>query len=50
MRFPDTAYTTRPWRIHEITPGFRRARADKRTAHAELGWRIPEPGSERFSA
>ena len=23
MRLPDSAHTSRPWRIHELTPDFR---------------------------
>ena len=34
MRLPRTAYTTRPWRIHEITTDFR----------IEDVWALPTPG------
>src|SRR5919109_2551810 len=34
MRLPDTAHTSRPWRIHEITPDFR----------LEDVWALPTPG------
>ncbi|MFF2554136.1 DUF2867 domain-containing protein [Nocardia sp. NPDC058058] len=34
MRLPDTAYTTRPWRIHEIANDFR----------LEDVWVLPTPG------
>jgi Protein of unknown function (DUF2867) len=34
MRLPDTAHTSRPWRIHEITPDFR----------VEDVWALPTPG------
>ena len=34
MRLPDTAHTSRPWRIHEITPDFR----------LEDVWTLPTPG------
>src|SRR3954451_10819441 len=33
-RFPDTAHTSRPWRIHELTPDFR----------LEDVWALPTPG------
>jgi hypothetical protein len=34
MRLPRTAHTTRPWRIHELTPDFR----------VEDVWSLPTPG------
>jgi hypothetical protein len=34
MRLPDTAHTTRPWRIHEIAPDFA----------VEDVWALPTPG------
>ncbi|MBT2552786.1 DUF2867 domain-containing protein [Arthrobacter sp. ISL-5] len=34
MKLPKTAHTTRPWRIHEITPDFR----------LEDVWALPTPG------
>lgn len=34
MRLPGTAHTSRPWRIHELTPDFR----------LEDVWRLPTPG------
>ena len=34
MRLPDTAHTSRPWRIHELTVGFR----------LEDVWALPTPG------
>jgi hypothetical protein len=34
MRLPDTAHTARPWRIHELTAGFR----------VEDVWALPTPG------
>ena len=34
MRLPNTAHTTRPWRIHELTRGFR----------LEDVWALPTPG------
>ena len=34
MRLPNTAHTSRPWRIHEITPDFR----------LEDVWALPTPG------
>jgi hypothetical protein len=34
MKLPDTAHTSRPWRIHEITPDFR----------LEDVWALPTPG------
>jgi uncharacterized protein DUF2867 len=34
MRLPDTAHTSRPWRIHEIAPDFR----------IEDVWALPTPG------
>jgi hypothetical protein len=34
MRLPDTAHTSRPWRIHELTRGFR----------LEDVWALPTPG------
>ena len=34
MRLPDAAHTSRPWRIHELTPGFR----------VEDVWALPTPG------
>jgi len=34
MRLPDTAHTTRPWRIHELTADFR----------LEDVWALPTPG------
>jgi hypothetical protein len=34
MRLPDTAHTSRPWRIHEVTPDFR----------VEDVWALPTPG------
>jgi Protein of unknown function (DUF2867) len=34
MRLPDTAHTSRPWRIHEIAPDFR----------LEDVWALPTPG------
>jgi hypothetical protein len=40
VRLPDTAHTSRPWRIHELTPDFR----------LEDVWALPTPGSsEDFS-
>jgi Protein of unknown function (DUF2867) len=35
MRLPNTAHTSRPWRIHELTRGFR----------LEDVWALPTPGS-----
>ena len=34
MRLPDTAHTSRPWRIHALTPDFR----------LEDVWALPTPG------
>jgi hypothetical protein len=34
MKLPDAAHTTRPWRIHELTPDFR----------IEDVWALPTPG------
>ena len=34
MRLPASAHTSRPWRIHELTPGFR----------LEDVWALPTPG------
>jgi hypothetical protein len=34
MRLPDAAHTSRPWRIHELTPDFR----------IEDVWALPTPG------
>ena len=34
MRLPDTAHTSRPWRIHEVAPDFR----------VEDVWALPTPG------
>jgi hypothetical protein len=34
LRLPDTAHTSRPWRIHELTPEFR----------LEDVWALPTPG------
>src|SRR5712692_676007 len=34
MRLPDTAHTSRPWRIHELTGDFR----------LEDVWALPTPG------
>ena len=34
MRLPDNAHTSRPWRIHELTPDFR----------LEDVWALPTPG------
>jgi hypothetical protein len=34
MRLPNTAHTSRPWRIHELTPDF----------HLEDVWALPTPG------
>ena len=34
MRLPATAHTSRPWRIHELTPDFR----------VEDVWALPTPG------
>jgi hypothetical protein len=34
MRLPDTAHTSRPWRIHELTGDFR----------LEDVWALPAPG------
>jgi len=34
MRLPDTAHTSQPWRIHELTPDFR----------LEDVWALPTPG------
>jgi hypothetical protein len=34
MRLPNTAHTSRPWRIHEIAPDFR----------LEDAWALPTPG------
>jgi len=40
MRLPDSAHTTQPWRIHELTPDFR----------LEDVWALPTPGgSDEFS-
>jgi len=36
MRLPDTAHTSRPWRIHQLTRDFR----------VEDVWALPTPGSE----
>ena len=35
MRLPDTAHTSRPWRIHELAPDFR----------LEDVWALPTPGT-----
>jgi hypothetical protein len=35
MMLPDSAHTSRPWRIHEITPDFR----------LEDAWALPTPGT-----
>ena len=35
MRLPATAHSSRPWRIHELTPDFR----------LEDVWRLPTPGA-----
>jgi hypothetical protein len=35
MRLPDSAHTSRPWRIHELTPDF----------HLEDVWALPTPGA-----
>jgi hypothetical protein len=35
VKLPDTAYTSRPWRIHEIAPDFR----------LEDIWALPTPGA-----
>jgi hypothetical protein len=35
MRLPDTAHTSRPWRIHELTPDFR----------VEDVWQLPVEGA-----
>jgi hypothetical protein len=37
MRLPDSAHTSRPWRIHEIAPDFR----------VEDVWALPTPGGPR---
>jgi hypothetical protein len=34
MRLPNTAHTSRPWRIHELAPDFR----------LEDVWALPTPG------
>ncbi|MBT2367326.1 DUF2867 domain-containing protein [Streptomyces sp. ISL-10] len=34
MKLPNTAHTSRPWRIHEVTPGFK----------VEDVWALPTPG------
>ena len=34
VRLPDSAHTSRPWRIHELTPDFR----------LEDVWALPTPG------
>ena len=34
MRLPDSAHTSRPWRIHELVPDF----------HLEDVWALPTPG------
>jgi hypothetical protein len=34
MRLPKSAHTSRPWRIHELTPEFR----------LEDVWALPTPG------
>src|SRR5690348_10978315 len=34
MRLPNSAHTSRPWRIHELTPDF----------HVEDVWALPTPG------
>jgi hypothetical protein len=34
MRLPDSAHTSRPWRIHELIPDF----------HVEDVWALPTPG------
>src|SRR5947209_6540446 len=34
MRLPDTAHTSRPWKIHELAPDFR----------LEDVWALPTPG------
>lgn len=36
MRLPATAHTSRPWRIHELTPDF----------HLEDVWALPTPGNQ----
>ena len=39
MRLPNSAHTSRPWRIHELAPEFR----------LEDVWGLPAPGGpERF--
>ena len=35
MRLPDTAHTSHPWRVHELTPDFR----------LEDVWALPTPGA-----
>src|SRR5215203_1611747 len=37
MRLPNTAHTSRPWRIHELTRDFR----------LEDVWALPTPGGQR---
>lgn len=34
MKLPDTAHTSRPWRIHEVAPDF----------EVEDVWALPTPG------
>ena len=34
MKLPNTAHTSRPWRIHEVAPDF----------HLEDVWALPTPG------
>ena len=34
MRLPNTEYTSRPWRLHEVAPDF----------HVEDVWELPTPG------
>jgi hypothetical protein len=36
MRLPDSAHTSRPWRIHELTPDF----------EVEDVWALPTPGGQ----
>src|SRR6266540_996375 len=54
QRLPDTAHTSRPWRIHELAPDFRledefAAEIANRTVHGilHLGWVPDETGGYR---
>src|SRR5918995_1857264 len=54
MRLPNTAHTSRPWRIHELTPDFRledvwAAEIVNRTVHGvmHIGWVPNQTGGYR---